>query len=144
MGTRRTSIGGLLGAAGVAVLALLQAGCLVEVHHVADAETAFRTARAEVERDRGRHGRAHRLNVLVFDPSERELVRVSMPIWLARRLQGHVHWGEGGPAGGGEREDRMERRLARHLRVEDLAAAGPGLIADVEDDDGSQVLVWLR
>jgi hypothetical protein len=29
------------------------------------------------------------------------------------------------------------------LRLKDLAAAGRGLIADVEDDDG-QVLVWLR
>jgi hypothetical protein len=33
--------------------------------------------------------------------------------------------------------------LARRIRLKDLAAAGRGLIADVEDDDG-QVLVWLR
>jgi hypothetical protein len=40
-------------------------------------------------------------------------------------------WGSVGP------------RLARRIRLEDLAAAGRGLIADVEDDD-AQVLVWLR
>jgi hypothetical protein len=33
--------------------------------------------------------------------------------------------------------------LARRIHLKDLAAAGRGLIADVEDDDG-QVLVWLR
>jgi hypothetical protein len=132
---------GRLAAAGLALLAVLQAGCLVEIHHVRDGEAAFRSARAEVERDQGRHGRVHRLNVLVFDPQDGELVRVSMPMWLARKLQGHIHW-QDAPASGAD--DRFERRLARHLKVEDLAAAGPGLIADVEDDDGSQVLVWLR
>jgi hypothetical protein len=114
----------------------------VEIHHVQDAESAFRSARAEVERDQARHGRVHRLNVLVFDPGDGELVRVSMPMWLARKLQGHIHSGE--DSAGGDGEDRFERRLAKHLRVEDLAKAGPGLIADVEDDDGGQVLVWLR
>lgn len=128
-------------AAGLALLAVLQAGCLVEIHHVRDAEAAFRSARAEVERDQGRHGRAHRLNVLVFDPGDGELVRVSLPMWLARKVQGRIHWGE---APAGDRDDRLERRLASHLHVEDLAAAGPGLIADVEDEDGGQVLVWLR
>ena len=33
--------------------------------------------------------------------------------------------------------------LAQRIHLKDLAAAGRGLIADVEDEDG-QVLVWLR
>jgi hypothetical protein len=78
--------------------------------------------------------------VLVFDPDEGRLVRVSMPIWLASKIEGQVRRGEEG-------DDALERSLgpslARRIRLKDLAAAGRGLIADVEDDDG-QVLVWLR
>ena len=126
----------------LAVLALLQAACLVEIRHVADAEAAFRAARAEVAREQGRPGRPHRIQVLVFDPSDGELVKVSMPLWLARKVQGHIHWQDDDR--GGDAGDRAVRRLARRVTVDDLAKAGRGLLADVEDDDGSQVLVWLR
>jgi len=135
---RPTRNGGRIAAAGVALLAALQAGCLVEIHHLADPDLAFRAAREEATRDAGRHGRAHRLNVLVFDPDDGEVVRVSLPLWLARRVQGHIHLGGNGD------DDALGRRLARNLRVEDLAAAGPAVIADVEEEDGGQVLVWLR
>jgi hypothetical protein len=126
----------------LATLALLQAACLVEIHHVREADAAFRAAREEVAREQGRPGRPHRLNVLVFDPSDGELVKVSMPLWLARKVQGHIHWQD--DDGGGDTTDRVARRLARRVTVDDLAKAGRGLLADVEDDDGSQVLVWLR
>ena len=133
MGRARTTV--------LAALALLQAACLVEIRHVRDADAAFRAARAEVAREQGRPGRPHRINVLVFDPSDGELVRVSMPLWLARRVQGHLHWQDN--ERGGDAGDRVARRLAR-VTVDDLAKAGRGLLADMEDDDGSQVLVWLR
>ena len=125
---------------GVALLALVQAACLVEIREVRDPGPAFREARAQAERDQRRPGKAHRINVLVFEQDESRLVRVSVPIWLASKIEGHVRRGE-------ETDDALERsvgaRLARRIRLEDLAAAGRGLIADVEDDDG-QVLVWLR
>jgi hypothetical protein len=124
---------------GVALLALVQTACLVEIREVRDAGPAFREARAQAERDQRRPGRAHRINVLVFDPEEGRLVRVSLPLWLAGKIEGHIDLGDEG-------DRAMERsvgRLARKIRVKDLAAAGRGLIADVEDDDG-QVLVWLR
>lgn len=126
--------------AAVALCGLVETGCLVSIHHVSDPRAAFAAARAQAERDGLRPGRAHRLNVLAFDPEERTLVSVSLPIWLAGRIQRHVKAGE-------ETDRALERsvgeRLARRIRVEDLAAAGRGLIADVEDDEG-QVLVWLR
>jgi hypothetical protein len=125
---------------GVALLALVQAACLVEIDEVRDPGPAFRQARAQAERDQRRPGKAHRINVLVFEPDESRLVRVSLPIWLAGKIEGHVDLGNDG-------DRAMERsfggRVARKIRVKDLAAAGRGLIADVEDDDG-QVLVWLR
>ena len=125
--------------AALVVLAVLQAACLIEIREVRDPESAFRAARAQAERERLRPGRAHHLNVLVFDPDESKLVRVSMPIWLASKLEGQVRKGEGD----GALERSVGPNLARKIRLKDLAAAGRGLIADVEDDDG-QVLVWLR
>ena len=124
----------------MAVLALVQAACLIEIDHVRDPAAAFRKARAQAERDQGRPGRAHRINVLAFDADEGTLVRVSLPIWLARKIEGHIDLGD---EGGRAMERSVGRSLARRIHVQDLAAAGRGLIADVEDDDG-QVLVWLR
>jgi len=128
------------GSAGHAALVLVQAACLIEIREVRDPGPAFREARDQAERDQRRPGRAHRINVLVFDADEGRLVRVSMPIWLASRIEGQVDLGDEG-------DRALERSvgpgLARRIRVKDLAPAGRGLIADVEDDDG-QVLVWLR
>jgi hypothetical protein len=121
----------------VAALAGVQLGCLVEVTTVSDAAGAFRSARAEAARYQGRPGPAHHLNVLVYDPGDRELVRVSLPFWLAKKCQGHIDWND-------DHGDRVARRVGRHVRLEDLEKAGLGVLADVEDDDGSQVLVWLR
>ena len=126
-----------LALAAVAVLALVETGCMVSVRHVSDAGGAFRAARAEAERLQGRPGPAHRINVLVFEPEERKLVKVSLPMWLARRIERRVDWGQGASRYSGA-------RLARKIRVDDLDDAGLGVLADVEEDDGSQVLVWLR
>jgi hypothetical protein len=125
---------------GIPVLALVQAACLVEIREVRDPGPAFREARAQAERDQRRPGKAHRLNVLAYDSEEGRLVKVSLPIWLARKIEGHIDFGD---EGGRAMERSVGPRLARRIRLQDLAAAGRGLIADVEDDDG-QVLVWLR
>lgn len=131
-----------LAAAGIAALALLPPACLVSVRRdVADAHVAFREARAEAERYSGRPGPARRLNVLVFDPGEGTLVRLSLPMWLARKVQGHIDLG--GDDSGRALERSVGQSLARRIRVEDLDDAGLGLLAEVEDD-GGQVLVWLR
>ena len=128
------------GSVGLAALVLVQAACLVEIREVRDPGPAFREAREQAERDQRRPGKAHRINVLAFDADEGRLVRVSMPIWLASKIEGHVDLGDEGDRA---LERSVGPRLARRIRVKDLAAAGRGLIADVEDDDG-QVLVWLR
>jgi hypothetical protein len=129
-----------LAAVVTALLGVSGTAC-VSVRHVADPTAALFSARAEAERLGAQPGRAHRLNVLVFDADEGQLVRVSVPIWLASKFEGQLR-----------RDDQAGRALerglgadfARHIRLKDVAAAGRGLIAAVEDDDGSQVLVWLR
>lgn len=119
--------------------AILQGACLVNIEHVDDPTTAFRTARTEALQYQGRPGPARQLNVLVYDPGDRELVRVSVPMWLARKATAHVDWDDM------DRQDRdVARRVRRHVRLEDVERAGLGILAEVNEEDGEQVLVWLR
>jgi len=123
------------------VVALFGWGCFVEVTKVRNPEPLFREARAEAARHAGRPGPAHELNVLAYDPSDHELVRVSLPMWLVRKADRHGDWDLDLDDARGE---RAKRCLKRHLRLQDLEAAGPGILVEVEEDDGEQVLVWLR
>jgi hypothetical protein len=129
------------GALSALLVAALTTGCFVEVHHVDDPGRAFDQARAEAARVAGRPGRAHEVNVLVYEPDDGQLVTVSVPLWLARKIAKH----EGGDLElGDEVGERVRGRLERRLRLEDLERAGRGVMVEVQDDDGSQVLVWLR
>jgi hypothetical protein len=121
----------------VAVAALLLGGCFVEVRRVEDPLPAFREARAEASRLQGRPGPAHRVNVLVFDESDRKLVRVNLPLWVVRRIDkdGEIDFDD-------EAGDLAEGVRPR-LRLEDIEKAGLGILVEVEEDGGDQVLVWL-
>lgn len=123
------------------VVAVLGWGCFVEVIHVRNPEPLFREARAQAARHAGRPGPAHQLNVLVFDPKDRELVRVSLPMWLVRKAERHGDWDLDLDDA---RRERAKRSLKRHLRLEDIERAGLGILLEVEEDDGEQVLVWLQ
>lgn len=139
----RALVAPLLGA-----LALFsQAACFFEIDHVSDPRPAFRRARAEAEKVQGQRGPAHRLNVLVYDPDERQLVRVSLPLWLCKKFEKDVDWDEGDREWSRAERDsaeRVRRRVKRHVRLEEIEKAGLGILAEVEDDDGSQVLIWLK
>jgi hypothetical protein len=129
---------------GLVLAAALQAACLVTVEQVSNraAATAFDKARAEAQAVAGRRGPAHELNVLAYDPGDRELVRVSVPMWLARKV---AH--EGHPEISSEddsAEDRAARAVARHVTLKELEGAGLGVLVEVAEDDGEQVLIWLR
>ena len=127
----------------VVMAAGLSAGCLIQVNHCTNADAAFREARAEAQRIVGRSGSARQVNVLVFDPDDEKLVRIQVPMWLAKKV---YRTAEGGANeidfDDGERD--VARQLRRRVRLEDLEKAGPGILVEVEEDDGQQVLVWLR
>ena len=120
----------------------LTAGCLVEINHVADPGPAFEQARREAARYQGRPGPAHHVNVLVYDHDDGQLVRVSVPMWLARKAARTALRDK-------EEMDldldgRAERKLRRHVRLEDLERAGLGVLVEVEEEGGDLVLVWLK
>jgi hypothetical protein len=120
------------------VAAALGGGCLVQIDHVSDPYRAFERARTEALAVAG-PGRPHELNVLAYDASERELVRVSLPLWLVRKAQGRIDW-DGDHGREGDVRARVSERL-RHLKWEE---AGRGILMEAEEDGGEQVLIWLR
>ena len=128
----------------IIVAAATQAACLVQITRVKDAGPVFEQARRDAERYQGRRGPAHELNVLVFDPNEGELVRVSLPMWLVRKVERRVDWEKELAGDDDGRRDHVARHVRRHVRLEDLEKAGLGILAEVEDEDGEQVLIWLK
>ena len=131
---RRASLAGILAAA------VLATGCLVEIDKVSDPQAAFARARADAARVQGRPGRPGHLEVLVYDRAEGELVRASLPMWLVRKIDdGDETFLDLGDEGG-EAAERVRSRL----RLKDIEQAGRGILVEVEEESGDQVLVWLR
>jgi hypothetical protein len=130
------------GVGAAALAAVLCAGCLVQVETVRDARPEFARARREASRFQGHTGPAHELNVLVYDPHEQKLVRVSLPMWLVRKVAKKAADKDGFDFDAGD--ERAERAVKRHVRLEEIEKAGLGVLVEVEEDDGEQVLVWLR
>jgi len=128
-----------------AVAGALSSGCLVQIEHVRDPRPQFEAARREAERLQGRRGPAHELNVLVYDAREQKLVRVSVPMWLARKIESRVDWDKDVDLDwkDGDKE-RVRKSLRRHVNLKEIERAGLGVLVEVEEDDGEQVLVWLR
>jgi len=130
------------GLVAVVLGALLGTGCFVDVSNVSDPEPAFRKARAEAEALAGRKGPARSVQVLVYDPGQKELVRVSVPMWIARRLEKESDWDEKNDASG--EGDRALKALRGRISLRDLERSALGTLIEVEDEDGEQVMVWLR
>lgn len=134
---------------GLVLAAILSSGCLVKVETIeraADAAAAFREARAQIARIQDIPGKqAREIHVLVYDPGDREMVRVTLPLWLARKFEGRVDWDD--EEDDGEEDDgaeRAARRVRRHVDFKELEKAGRGVVVEVEEDGGEQVLVWLE
>jgi hypothetical protein len=124
----------------VALLAFLAGGCFVEVRTVSDARAEIKAARAEAQKLMERPGRAHDLEVLVYDADERKLIRARVPLWVVRKATGHddLDFELGGEV------DSDLRDTLRRVNLKELESAARGTLIEVEEDDGTHVLVWLR
>ena len=114
---------------------LLGAGCLVEVEKTSDPGPAFAEARREAARLQGRPGPPETLEVLVYDRTDGELVRASVPLTVVGTMGD-----EGVDLDLGEEAEKVRRRI----RVDDLKDAPLGPLVEVDEEDGDQVLVWLK
>ncbi len=127
-----------------ALAAVLETGCIVQITKVSDPKPLFDQARLEAGRYAGRPGRAHEVNVLVYQKDEGQMIRVSVPIWLVKKLEEHANDGDIQLDMDDEDIDHVRRVLKRRLSVEDLEKAGLGTLIEVNEEDGEQVLVWLK
>jgi len=120
----------------VVAVPLLSTACLVDVEEVSDPGPAFAEARREAARVEGRPGPPDSLQVLVYDRKEGQLVRVSVPMWVVEKLDDEEIDLDLG--------DETAERVRSHLQLSDLKDAPLGPIVEVEEEDGDQVLVWLK
>ena len=116
--------------------ATLSTGCYVDIEEVSDPGPAFAKARAEAARVEGRPGPPDRLEILVYDRRESHLVRVSLPMWVVEKMDDEEI--------DIELDDDTAERVRSHLRVRDLEQAPLGPLVEVDEEDGDQVLVWLK
>ena len=133
-------MGGWAMAAAVAALAVMETSCFVSTTKVADPRPVFAQARLEAEKQAGRTGRASQINVLVYDPADEKLIRVSVPMWLAKKLD-RAEWTD---VELDEDTEDVGRILRKRIRLADLEKAGLGTFVEVEEEDGEQVMVWLK
>jgi hypothetical protein len=90
-----------------------------------------------VKGDGATPARIEALRVLVYDPHEGKIVRVSIPLWLLR-MAPSKHFSFLSDSGVELDSERVK------LTLEDLERRGPGLILDQKDRRGSEVLVWTE
>ncbi len=105
-----------------------------------DPQAAFARARADVARVQGRPGRPGHLEVLVYDRAEGELVRASLPMWLVRKIDD----GDEVDLDFGDEGARRRSGSGAGSASKDIEQAGRGILVEVEEEGGDQVLVWLR
>jgi hypothetical protein len=76
------------------------------------------------------------MHVMVWDPKESRIVRVTLPFWLLRLSnRGSIHFSS-------KRTHLSFEHL--ELTVDDLAKYGPALIVDQEMPSGERVLIWTQ
>lgn len=131
----------------VILLAATGSGCLVHIERVANGAERFAAALDEAQRHQGRSGPAREINVLVYDPDDHEMVRVSLPVWLANRVASHVDVDDIDIDPDNEDEVRLARAVRRSFKdgeLRDLSKLPLGILAQVDSSDGERVLVWMR
>jgi hypothetical protein len=86
-----------------------------------------------------REGRADSIQVLVYEASENQLVKVSAPFWLVNTCM------DIGIKAADEEEEGFEfdeRYDFDWKDIKNLEKLGPGLLIEIEDEE-SKVLIWL-
>ena len=85
-------------------------------------------------KDPQRKGKIHKLNLLVYDGEDRELVKLSIRKWLAKLILKKAI-----------RED-MENKVANTILkdIKNLKQIGPGLLIEIkEEKENVHLLMWI-
>jgi hypothetical protein len=86
-----------------------------------------------------REGRANSIRVLVYEASERQIVKVSAPFWLINTCMDI-----GIKASDEEEGFEFDEHYDFDWKdLKNLETLGPGLLVEIEDEE-SKVLIWLE
>jgi len=77
------------------------------------------------------------LHIIVWDPDERKVVKLTMPFWLLRMTKGQ-------PIKISSDDEPGLKPMKLRITVEDLERRGPGLVLDHRESTGERVLVWAQ
>ena len=131
----------------VALLVLIPVffwGCFTVrvIRNVKDPDRYFSAAHERIndihQKRPNREGRANSIRVLVYEASERQIVKVSAPFWLVNTCMDI-----GVKAADEEEGFEFDERYDFDWRdIKDLEKLGPGLLVEIEDEE-SKVLIWL-
>jgi len=137
-----------LGALILTVLYL--SGCLYVdvVDNVKNPERYFREAYREISRiSRNRFHKKHRseqLHVLVYERSERKIVKVILPVGIVDSCSDLENWiEEECDEFGFEKRYDLKRYKLNRKKFRNLRHKSPGYLAEFKDKD-SKVLIWLK
>jgi len=126
------------------LLPLLLSGCFTVriIRNVKNPDRYFASAYERIDRIHqkrpNREGRAHAIRVLVYEASERQIVKVSAPFWLVNTCMDI-----GIKAADEDEGFEFDERYDFDWRdIKDLEKLGPGLLVAIEDEE-SKVLIWL-
>lgn len=111
------------------------------VENVKNPDRYFRKAYQQIERIHqnypDREGRVHKINVLVYDSSDCEVIKVTAPFWIVNACMDIA-------SSASEEDDfDFEDRYDFDWRdIKELRQIGPGLLIDIDDEE-SRVLIWI-
>ncbi len=112
------------------------------IRNVKDPDRYFSAAHKRImdihQKRPNREGRANSIRVLVYEASERQIVKVSAPFWLVNTCMDI-----GIKAADEEEGFEFDERYDFDWKdIKDLEKLGPGLLVEIEDEE-SKVLIWL-
>ena len=76
------------------------------------------------------------MEILVYDRRDQQLVRVSLPMWVVEKMDDEEI--------DIDLDDDAVKSVRSHLKLSELETAPLGPLVEVEEEDGDQVLVWLK
>ena len=125
-------------------------GCLYVdvVEDVKNPDRYFREAYREIARIPSsrfrRNIRPEQLHVLVYERSERKIVKVILPVGLVDSCSDLEHWiEEECDEFGFEKRYDLKRYKLNRKKFRNLQRKSPGYLAEFKDKD-SKVLIWLK
>lgn len=133
------------------LIMLYLSGCLYVdiIDNVKNPERYFREAHREIARiaPRDRFNRKHRpeqLHVLVYERSERKIVKVILPVGIVDSCSDLERWiEEECDEFGFEKRYDLKRYKLNRKKFKNLRHKSPGYLAEFKDKD-SKVLIWLK